>query len=169
MIGINCFYKKTKEGFTLIEMIVAIAIFSVVMISVAGVLLSSFKAQRKSFALQNAQSNARYLMEYMVREIRMSKINTGEGETDTLNITNSKGETIDYKFDLPGAFGRPAELLRGGVLLIPENIDIIGKFYVKSDDAQPRVTIVMKVKSKGGKPEEQAEINLQNTVSSRSY
>ncbi len=42
-----------KKGFTLIELMVSIAIFSIVMVSIIDLFGSGIKAQKKSLALQS--------------------------------------------------------------------------------------------------------------------
>ncbi|MCK5021638.1 MAG: type II secretion system protein [Candidatus Pacebacteria bacterium] len=61
---------KFKKGFTLIEMIVAIALFSTVMVVGMGSLLNVLAASKKSQDIQTAVNNLSLAMETMSREIR---------------------------------------------------------------------------------------------------
>ncbi|HEY5383439.1 MAG TPA: type II secretion system protein [Candidatus Paceibacterota bacterium] len=63
-----------KKGFTLIEMLVSIALFSVVMVMALGALLSLSVADRKAEALKSAVDNLNFALDSMSRVIR-----TGSG------------------------------------------------------------------------------------------
>lgn len=58
------------KGFTLIEMLVSVAIFSVVMVMALGALLSLSTADRKAQALKSAVDNLDFAIDSMSRTIR---------------------------------------------------------------------------------------------------
>ncbi|MBU2037171.1 prepilin-type N-terminal cleavage/methylation domain-containing protein [Patescibacteria group bacterium] len=154
-----------EQGFTLIELIVAMAIFSVVVIVVMDTFLMGMGGTNRIFSSQAVQESGRFILEFMLKEIRMSEVNTANGNFDTLSIVNSKNQTLDYVFD-----NTAKQLLRDGEVLNSDNVEITGTFYVqKSGTLQSRVTIVMKLINKTEKEREKATINLQTTVSSRQY
>lgn len=158
---------KNGAGFTLIELIVALAVFSSVVLSISGIFISVINSQRKILSIQNTQEAGRYLLESMIKEVRMSTINSSSADgVFTLNITNSKGETLDYVFD-----NINKRLMRQGQILSPDNIELSGSFYITkgASPSQSKVTIVMKIKAKGTKPEQQAKIDLESTVAARGY
>ena len=71
---------KATRGFTLVEMIVAVALFSVVMLVSVGALLSLVGANRKAQALQSVMNNLNIALDGMVRSIRMgSEYHCGTG------------------------------------------------------------------------------------------
>lgn len=154
-----------NKGLTLIELIVALTIFIIVVVAAISIFLSGVAGQRRILALQNVQDNARYALESMAKEIRMSSINNAEGASLSLNITHPVNGTFDYSFDQT-----TKQLKRKGEPITSSNLEVTGQFIIrKGADLWPRATVVMKVKSKGGKIEEKAEINLETTVSSRKY
>ena len=156
-----------NKGFTLIELIVVLAIFSMVILVMLGIFVSLVQSQRKAIAIQDTQEISRYLLESMTKEIRMSKINSAVGNNlSVLNITNSKGETFNYSFD-----GVNKKLLRDAQNISPDNIEITGGFYVigSSVPAQYRVTTVIKARAKSLKVEEESIVNLQSTIAVRKY
>ncbi len=65
---------KNIKGFTLFEVVVALAIFSVSSIFISDAFVKSNQAQRKTAALQKVQSDARYAMEAIAREVRSGRI-----------------------------------------------------------------------------------------------
>ena len=60
-----------KKGFTLIEMMVAVAIFSIVMMIGVGALLSLVEANRRAQAIHSVMSNLNAALESMSRSIRV--------------------------------------------------------------------------------------------------
>lgn len=60
-----------SAGFTLIEMMVAVALFSIVMTISVGALLALVDANRKAQALQSVMNNLNVALDGMVRNIRM--------------------------------------------------------------------------------------------------
>lgn len=59
-----------ERGFTLVEMIVAVALFAIVMTICVDVLLSLVNANRKAQALQSVMNNLNIALDGMVRSIR---------------------------------------------------------------------------------------------------
>lgn len=59
-----------KKGFTLIEVITALSVFTVVMTISMGSILGIFDANRKSESLKSVMDNLNFAMETMAREIR---------------------------------------------------------------------------------------------------
>lgn len=158
-------YKK-NNGFTLIEIVVALAVFSMVIIAVTDIFLNGWGGVQRIAGQQNIQSAGRFFMESIAKEIRMSTINTANGGPyATVNITNAKGETIDYTFN-----NSAKQISRAGSTLSSDEIEVTGHFYVqKNGSLQPRVTITMSLKNKTAKAAQQSQIDLQTTISSRSY
>ncbi len=69
-----------EAGFTLVEMIVAIALFAVVMLVAVGALLSLTGANRKAQALQSVMNNLNIALDGIVRNVRMgSAFHCGPG------------------------------------------------------------------------------------------
>ncbi len=81
--------KLNKKGFSLIEVLISVAIFSVI---VGGILLFSVRtieAHTKTQAMQNALENARFTIEKLNKKVRTSKdINGDDGVVNVL--TKSK-------------------------------------------------------------------------------
>lgn len=155
-----------RQGLTVVELIVATAIFAVVMVIVTTITLSILDGQRNAFALQDSQESGRYILETMSKEIRMSKINSADSAglaVDILNIKNMREEDVTYKF----SGGR---VMRNGQPISPDNTTVIGGFYIrKVSNFRSVITIVMKIETSGDKTEQETEINLQSTISARPY
>jgi len=161
---------KKEKGLTLVELLVAMAVFSIIVTVIGNIAFSVIKGQRRAFAIQATQESGRFLMEMMSKELRASIINTGGGSgLTTLNITNAESETFDYQFD-----NTNKRLLRNSQVITSSDIEITGVFYIQeysfpAAPARKVVTIVMKIETTGNRPEEATSVNLQNTVAPRLY
>lgn len=102
-----------NQGFTLLEMLVALSVFSVAITIVMTTLVSIVNLQKKLIAIQTAQDNLRYAFESMAKEIRTGKvfhcgatgtltasqncpINSSSG-ADSFTFRNSVGQTVTYQ------------------------------------------------------------------------
>ncbi len=63
--------KSLKSGFTLVEIIISLAIFTVVALVAIGALLRVMDANRKSLSLKTAINNLNFSLESMSREMRL--------------------------------------------------------------------------------------------------
>ncbi|OGZ31850.1 MAG: hypothetical protein A2V69_03770 [Candidatus Portnoybacteria bacterium RBG_13_40_8] len=151
----------------MVELIVTVAIFIIAITIVASLFVSTLKGFRKNIALQNVQDNARFMIDFMTKELRMSTINnTTNGESYALSIIRSDNTNVSYSFS-------GGNLIRAGSSTGPINsagIIVTGRFYISgigSDAYQPKVTMVLKVEDLGTNPEERAVINVQATLSQR--
>lgn len=74
--------KSTRDGFSLIEVIVSLAIFSMIMVIITGALLSIIAANRKAQSLQSVMGNLNFAVESMMRDMRTGTLyHCGENET----------------------------------------------------------------------------------------
>ncbi len=119
---------KNEKGFTLIEMIVAVALFSVVMLVSAGALLALVDANRKAQALQSVMNNLNIALDGMVRAIRMgSQYHCGGGNYTTTQDCSSGGIVFAFEtFD-----GSPSNPLDQWVF----SYDPVTKRIYKSEDS----------------------------------
>lgn len=161
--------KIKNKGFSLAEAVVAVAIFTVVISVVLSLFMIGLRNQRKVIALQNVQDNARFLLGFIGKEIRMSEINSVS--STILNITRSDGQDIIYTFDGQNiqrtVVGVPEDsgLINSDEILVDGSFDELG--LGTGDNQQPRVTIAMKIETVASKKEAKAEINIQTTLNPR--
>jgi len=64
------FSPTNARGFTLMEMLVALGIFSVVMATATDIYIMAGRGQRKALNLERVQSDARFTLEAITREVR---------------------------------------------------------------------------------------------------
>ncbi|XOB41950.1 MAG: PilW family protein [Candidatus Nealsonbacteria bacterium] len=184
--------KMTKGGFTLIEMLVAVMIFSLIIGAISGVFISGFRGQKSALSSQRLLNQTSYALEYMSRALRMASKQTtdipaclsqeglnyeithnGSGlkfinhlEEDDCQEFFLEGAQLKYRKKI-GEAGREETLD-----LTSSNLQITSlKFSIsgegQEDDLQPRVTIFLALKGKGQKLEEQPELKIQTTISQR--
>jgi prepilin-type N-terminal cleavage/methylation domain-containing protein len=189
---------KNQKGTSLIELLVAVTLFSVIILSATSIFKSVIDGQRNSISAQNVQENIRYAMERMSKEIRMAKISNHNCEqlffpqptaaNKVFNISGGNNDILYFKNkdDICVAYYLESNRLKIKILKISNGesfVDFITpsntlvsnlKFYTVDDkigafhSVQPYVTMVMDIKAVGLAIHAQ-EMKVQMTVSSRYY
>lgn len=88
-----------EAGFTLVEMIVSIALFSVVMLVAVGALLSLTAANKKAQALQSVMNNLNISLDSMVRNVRMGigyRCAVGDFSKDDIRDCTTGGSVVTF-------------------------------------------------------------------------
>lgn len=152
-------------------MMVAVALFAIVMVVSAGALLSLAAANRKAQALQSVMNNLNTTIDSMVRSVREgTSYHCGIGGTITVPLDCANGDT-QLAFEAHGGTGAASDQrvyafiapvgtqngyiqrsIDGGLswarITAPEISIIDMKFYVvgttAGDTTQPKVVVVMK-------------------------
>lgn len=170
---------KFTTGFTLVEMMVAVAVFSVVMTVAAGALLGVIDANRKAQAIQTAINNVNFALESISKDMRMGSdyrcidsswnpIGCALAGNVGVTYLSSKNQQVSYLFENPKierkiGSNSPEDLTAPEV----EITDMV--FYVLRDDStkkQPRVILTLNGKA-GTKISIQTDFSLQTTISQR--
>ena len=175
-------FRISQKGFTLLEMVVSIGIFSVVMIIAVGAVVAIENGQRKAQAFQSVQDNLRYTLEAMTKDIRvgsnfvLSNPVNGGNSTLQFQVSNTAATTYYYTYCVDGsAFAIdkftstssspicdstfPSPITDASV-----SIDSL-VFYLGPGGGQPRITILIKAHSGSGRT--QTTYQLQTTVTAR--
>lgn len=174
------------SGFTLMEMVVALGIFSAIMLMSIGALVSVQSAQIRSSDVQVVQDNIRFALELMTKEIRQGSEYVGDqldcslgcSELRFTKATSSGDAQIGYCLDA-------GELVRFNVtdgqscsaasaaVLTAEEVVVEGLlFYILGQDPLPidgqaRVTISMRVKAQSPSQKVETVMDLQTTIVQR--
>lgn len=174
-----------KKGFTIPELLVAIALFSLITGAAVNLLVSAIDAQRRSLVGQNIVSQSSFVMEYMTRALRQAqkeladppdgcllagrgynyeKTLTGEGG---IRFINAQG--LCHEFYLDG--GRVKEIIDEGSPenLTSDNFTVTQFSFVllgesQSDLLQPRLTLILAI---GSASAVQFNLRLQTSISQR--
>lgn len=166
------FLEKNSGGFTLVELLAAVAIFGLIMAAVSGIFMNAVNEEQIMLAKQGVDDNAMYAMEFMIKELRMAKsIATPGGNGSTVAFGNSAGSSVTYSLANGKIIRNDATLATGDQPISSDDITISSlNFSLNSWDSAhaPRVTIFMRVQ-KAISSSSQTTLEMQSTVSPRLY
>lgn len=151
---------RNNEGFTLVELIVAMGVFVTAITIASGVFIQGMRSERgltEAIAVNNEMSLA---LERMAREIRVGYEFSPSGEG--LSFKTRSGDVV-YALSGDGA------ILRGGKEMTGENVQVESlRFSVFQQDTHLcspwRVTVSMSARARGST---QKFLPIQTTISSR--
>ncbi len=185
---------KNIDGFTIVEMLVAVFVFTIVMIISVGAILSILNANRKTQSTQLITDNVDFAVESMVRTLRTgmsyhcdftvvtplrTEPNNCLGGATSIVFEQAKGDISDpndnYVYRLNTATNQIERSIDSGVTFIPitaSNVEITGlTFYVTSsistDKEQPRILITVQGRAGGANVKSSSVFNLQTLVTQR--
>lgn len=176
-------YFRLQRGFTLIEVMVAVTIFSLMVGTIMEIFMWGIKEQRRALSTQKLLDETSYALEYMSRSIRMAKkeLNapaclSANGLNYETNADKNLIKFIDHNNVCTEFFLDSKQLKKtaGGATLAMTSsaftvnvlkFNLIGES--QSDAVQPRVTIFLDIQGGGQKPEERPQIKIQTTISQR--
>ncbi|MFA6995618.1 MAG: prepilin-type N-terminal cleavage/methylation domain-containing protein [Patescibacteria group bacterium] len=92
---------KAASGFTIIEVIVSVALFSVIILIATQIFLMVVDSQRSALATQNVQESLKYFLEVTAKEMRMAQKNN-DPENICLNVSETVSENV-FKVSLDSA------------------------------------------------------------------
>jgi prepilin-type N-terminal cleavage/methylation domain-containing protein len=175
-------YHSTKKGFTIIEVLVSVAIFSIVMLVATGSIATIVDANKKAHSLKSVMTNLNFALESMMREIRMGSNYDCSGTYCTTftfkpNHTVCGGninQHISYAYDTTNkkivrTMGSNACSDSVADMTASEvSIESL-RFYplgIGTDGVQPRVILV--INGTIGAGNSKSSFNIQTTISQRS-
>lgn len=186
--------KKTKKGFTLIEIMVSISVFSIVMLVSSGSIFSVFDANRKSQTMRSVMDNLNLSLESMTRTIRFGYryhcditqgggLNTTRdcaGGANSIALLDSNSAQVVYQLCTSGAntgrIARSADCNAGPFITGTDVTINTLNFYVLGSDTysastnlvQPKVIISITGHA-GTKTSSRTDFRLQTMVSQRIF
>jgi prepilin-type N-terminal cleavage/methylation domain-containing protein len=177
-------YRERRGGFTVPELLVAIALFSVLVSIAVGGYVVALRTQRQVVAVLAANANASAAIEQMAREMRTgydfcdASRGTSCAGANEVVFRNADGTIVQYQYhlatEMAGYYYGAVERSAGGSpqVITGSNVNIVYLRFDRSgtddytDGYPPRITITM-----GVSPLEvgvsQNITNLQATISSR--
>lgn len=182
--------RQLPAAFTLMEVMVAVAIFSVIILSSTSIFQMVIQSQRSALATQNVQESLKYFMEVIGKEIRMAQRNMGvcpglghdnvfiihqdsQGQQG-LRFKNYDGKCVAYSLvqdEASGDVGR-FQITRDGEtgFISPAKISLTNLHFVIQGDVyeRPLVTISLTAHA-AGDTRFKSEMTLQTSVTSRFY
>ncbi len=179
---------KNNKGFVLIEMLVAIAMFMIIIVSITSLSVSAIRNQKMVLANQEISGQASYAFEYISRALRMAQkdsagncvsVNgnyTNPLGSSSVRFLNHSGKCQEFYLDgggelkekkstdaTQGGFGTGTALMSDHITITSLDFHLIGAD--NTDNLQPRVVIVLDAQaaSVAGTP----RLRIQTTVSQR--
>ena len=175
--------RRSAAGFTLLESMVAVAIFALLIVSATDVFMSIIRSQRNTLSSKNAQESVSYALEVMAKELRMAKIDDGTcGAAQQIYAVDESGERVRFRnyqdvcvtYELDETTGR-LKIWRGEnhwAYMTPANINISQlNFFASHLDVaneQPLITIRFDLSYLNSETGQQS-LQIQTSVSSRFY
>lgn len=144
---INKIYQKriktNEDGFTLIEMLVSMALFSIVIVVIMGSILTIVDVNRKSRSLTVVMNDLNFVLESITRTVKTGEIlNETDGVLSEIEVEDQEGRIILYRWE-DGAIERNVDG-RGYISLTSNQIEITDADFILFDDSdnyQPRLLI----------------------------
>lgn len=177
--------KKNQSGVSLLELVVAVSMFTFVMLAATDIFQTVIQGQRASISAQNVQENMRYAFEAMSKEIRTAKqdeenkcsfggaivYNVLAGGKE-LAFLNQDGQCVRYFLENNRIkIGRSPEADFSAdeiVFVTPDDILVDDLMFIAEETSQPKVTFTTEVRAIAKEINEE-KIRLQTTISSRYY
>lgn len=167
--------RKREGGYTIVELIVAMSVFTILLTVAVGIFTRTIRIQRSLVYRMAVNNNAGLVLEQISRDIRTGHFFCGEGadpcdeDGPSVNFIDHKGRSVTYFLDGSGAISKTTEGV-GTVALTAS--DIVVKYFnfrvtqIDSDICNPwRITVRMRIGSDETDPAQ--DVLLQTTVSSR--
>ena len=174
-----CQQVNMKNGFTLVELLIVISVFSVLIIVLINIFLMGIHIQRKISTSQDLRAGTQFVLEVISREMRMMQDIGGDqkGNNDSdITFTNSQGEEVTYCLsDSVGNCDSSGNYLaRNNQVMTSSNIEIEELKFKVSDFSFPALpylqpSIIIFIKAKSSNPKYPSPFSLQTTISPRIY
>ncbi len=185
---------RNIRGFTLIESIVSMTIFAFLVSSIIGIYVGALRIDRKTRAQRVVTQNARYIMDYIAKEVRNGRIDyasypgqTVSGVTSLYVINQALEQEL---FQLSGTSCTSASsncaitLTKNSATtnLNSSNVRVTKLEFrtrpttdphtpAKTVNVQPNVIVILELQSNasGLNPQDQVTLNIQSTFTERYY
>ena len=182
-------YLFNQKGTSLLEVIVAVALFTIIILSATQIFKMITESQRNALAAQNVQDNIRFVFEVISKEIRDARLYDGgcagypilPGTYKVFNLnsgilyfTNKYNECVKYQLDSSNRF----QITRAGVsgFITPDEIKINSlNFKIKDEFSNSYVfpgsqaLVVINLDAQNTNAGAKQSIKMQTTVSARYY
>lgn len=184
IFSLNTENANFKKGFTLLELLISLAVLSILMLATSSIFVRSFGSYQGTKRIESNISDAQFLMNSIAKELRTSTVvaPTSDGSTQSLKFFEySKSECIQYRFNsgtievARSSSGSTFESCNNTANLSGFSRvgigSISGSFYsLPSKPVSPgpqrvgRVTVTLSIQVSGSDP-----VVLQSTTSLRDY
>jgi prepilin-type N-terminal cleavage/methylation domain-containing protein len=187
MIGAkNKNYNRLRKAFSLIEVIISVALFSIIMLSATEIFKMVVDSQRSALATQNVQESLKYFLEVAGKEMRMAQKNKGicpgisddeifvvttTSAGDVLKFKNYYNQCISYFLTSDGTNKR-FSVTRGVSTdyITPNKIAIDNLRFVVASASSTQPTVTMNLRAHAlGSTQYKSDMTIQTSITSRYY
>lgn len=171
---------EKERGFTLLELVIAIAIFLTILIILGGMVLAAVRAQRVAIATQQVQDTLRSTLEILGRDVRLAAKDTAgtcvgasradfipsSGASSALTFISDRGHCLKYSLISQQVHrlidGATDEILTSdNVFITALNFNVFGE---GNDQTQPRIVVRLAAQSKTSN---QVTMQVETTLTQR--
>ena len=171
-----------NKGFTLIEIIVSVAIFVIVMTIAIGAVLSAVDANRKAQSISTVINNLNIAVEGMVRDLRTgenyAKVTGCESDAPKycISFEDKAGRKVEYSLITPSGknghihknvVGSSEEYDEGRITSDEVNIEEAEFILVGDGTSDGPERILVRLKGYAGAGKTRSDFNIQTVVTSR--
>lgn len=168
--------KQNRQfGFTLMELMVAVAIFSTLLVMVGGIFVFAVRLQARAFNQRKMQENVQFILESMARELRVADCISSDplcasSQRTSDNDCAVSNSSLVFQHPLNGSvryFLQNQQVMRqvGAIVTQLSSSDVQFtrlNFCIDhnsaSDNAQSRVTIIMAAQAGSGRELESMQV-----------
>jgi prepilin-type N-terminal cleavage/methylation domain-containing protein len=162
--------KKTKNGFTLIEILIASAIFVSIISIVLAVLGFSVNLQSRNSAIREASQTARFIIEAISRDVRLADSYYIDSNYPKVTIEKN-GLSYSYSYEDKTIF------YNEGIIhepLNPQDVKITNVSFTGIDDSNKKVQSYLQIKmtfqsNLGKRDLDKKSQTIETTVATRAY
>lgn len=177
---------QMAAGFSLMEVIISVALFSVIILSATGIFKLVIDGQRSAIATQNVQESLKYFLEVINKEMRMAQKNEAvcpgipddeifivseTGSSDTLIFKNYYNQCVTYSLVSDGDSQR-FQVSRNSEtgFISPAKIWIDDLDFVLNASTSTQALLTVNLRAHAlNERQFQSEMTLQTSVASRYY
>ncbi len=171
----NILRKKENKGFTLIELMLAVALFSIVVVIAFGAIMVTIDTNRKSQTLTIVMNDLNFTLESITRTIKTTtRISDFAGSLYRFKDQRSRGNYVTYRYNETDKSIEKCESSREDscvdfIPIVSEQIKIT-RFYLdalnRGSVSQPRFLMIVEGYAEIGS-KISSEFSIQTTVSPR--
>ena len=180
--------KFLKPGFSLIEVIISVALFTIIILATTQIFKMVVDGQRGSIAAQNVEESLKYFSEVTGKEMRMAQKNSDNAclgietnkvfkftyistSSDSLSFKNHYGECVTYNLAASNGVTR-FNIKRGANSdwITPAKINIDSLHFKLRDDPLTQPTVMINLQAHAlNEANFRSDMTIQTSITSRYY
>lgn len=163
--------KKNKAGFSLVEMLVVLAVFAILGVAVSQVLVTILKSARKADTSTKVRSSIDFAVASIERQLHNATNISPcpNSDTSVITVTDQNSQIYNFSCVTPGVNGYIAS---GSARITPNDVSVTACSFVceaGSASVPPAITIDITAQDATAKGAENTIINNSTKVYLRTY